>query len=139
MAYKIRGERSLARFFSGSVARWLMEERPGAAVVPVPFRKAKMRKRGWDPVVVIARILEGRGMRWPAAPNGFPERPENPGLRRAPGKPSPEDTDARRPEPPDRLVLLDDVLTTGATLSECARVLKAGGTERVDAVVLAAD
>ena len=42
-------------------------------------------------------------------------------------------------EPPDRVVLLDDVLTTGATLSECARVLKAGGTERVDAVVLAAD
>ena len=36
-----------------------------------------------------------------------------------------------------RIVLVDDVLTTGATLSGCTRALKKGGAARVDVLVLA--
>lgn len=35
------------------------------------------------------------------------------------------------------IVLIDDVLTTGATLSACAKALKKAGAKRVDALVLA--
>jgi len=36
-----------------------------------------------------------------------------------------------------RLVLIDDVATTGATLNECAKVLLAAGAKEVSALVLA--
>lgn len=37
------------------------------------------------------------------------------------------------------LLLIDDVMTTGSTLSECARALKTNGTERVITLTLARD
>jgi predicted amidophosphoribosyltransferase len=38
---------------------------------------------------------------------------------------------------PAHVALVDDVMTTGATLSECARILKRAGVARVEAWALA--
>ncbi|MFZ0870756.1 MAG: phosphoribosyltransferase family protein, partial [Rhodanobacter sp.] len=40
-------------------------------------------------------------------------------------------------ELPAHVAILDDVMTTGATLAECARVLKQAGVQRVDVWALA--
>ena len=140
IAYKISGIRTLARFFGERVSLYLQRQLPDIPVVPVPFRKGKMRKTGWDQVEDLARILEGRGrsvLRCLEREAGVSQKILDYSARMSnlSGK-------IRLISPgalPLRVVLLDDVLTTGATLSECARVLKSGGVARVDAIVLAAD
>ncbi len=37
------------------------------------------------------------------------------------------------------ILLVDDILTTGNTLNECARILKSSGVKRVDCITLATD
>jgi predicted amidophosphoribosyltransferase len=40
---------------------------------------------------------------------------------------------------PHRVVLIDDIFTTGATADECARVLQRGGVKKVFVLTLAVD
>jgi len=146
LAYKSSQRRSLACFFAGAIAEVLEERYPGRIVVPVPPRPGKLRKKGWDQVEDLARILERRHRvtvsRILTRADGKQQkaldlegRAANMRGKIGIGRSS----HGRRCTIPADPVLLDDVLTTGATLSECARTLKAAGSVRVDAVAIAAD
>ena len=37
------------------------------------------------------------------------------------------------------ILLIDDIYTTGATLNECARILKEGGAGNIDVLTIAKD
>lgn len=117
-------------------------------LVPVPTSPAALRRRWFDPVrllledcarrgvlpagAVLSRSLHHRGT---AALVGGPaqKRLGTAGRRARPGG-----TLRGTAAPGTRCVVVDDVLTTGATLGEAARALRAGGAEVVGAVVLAA-
>jgi ComF family protein len=109
---------------------------PPDAVVPVPPGPWRWRWRGFDPAeeiaMALARLLETPLKRCLARRGG----PRQVGRPRAARLADPPRVKLRRTAPPLAL-LVDDVCTTGATLSACAAALRSGGAERVIALVLA--
>ncbi|GAB3486434.1 ComF family protein [Nocardiopsis coralliicola] len=108
-------------------------------LVPVPARRRGVRARGYDPVALLVRRAAAR---W------TPPLPWAPVLRhgRAVADQVGLDRGARRRNlsgalelrraPPGPVLLVDDVVTTGATLAEAARALRAAGIPVLGAAVL---
>jgi predicted amidophosphoribosyltransferase len=119
---------------------------PGPAVlVPVPSSPAAVRERGQDH----ARRLAAAGAR-ALRRAGVPARavPLLVQVRRTADQSGLSTADraanlagalaVRRGALPERVVLVDDVVTTGATLTEAARALRAAGVQVSGAAVVAA-
>ena len=106
------------------------------AIVPVPAAPLRLRKRGFDPAGEIAAALAER--------LGAPVEDclsrrgggRQVGKRRAQRIGHPPRIEVRAGVPRSAL-LIDDVLTTGATLSACARALRGAGAVRVVAITFA--
>ncbi|MGH2975809.1 MAG: ComF family protein [Solirubrobacterales bacterium] len=103
------------------------------AIVPVPTARVRSLGRGFDPATEIAAAL--------AELTGLPLSPclarrgggRQVGRRRSQRIGHPPRVHALGPVPRS-VLLVDDVLTTGATLSACARALRGAGSIRVAAI-----
>ncbi len=134
--------RPLARFADASMAG-----EPGLwdgaeFFVPVPLHPSRRRERGFNQSRLLARdlaALRGLGVLAGALVKTR-NAPAQAGLRAADRERNVRNTYAvRRPGrvAGRTLILVDDVTTTGATVRECARVLKAAGAKDVRAITLA--
>lgn len=143
-AHKYRGERRLAEPLGRAMAdRWRRAGASGQLVVHVPVHASKLRTRGFDQARDLAQAC-GRALGLPAMDAleraartaamhdlGRAERARNVGgafrvrsgwERRVAGC---------------QVLLVDDVLTTGATMEGCARALLAAGAASVAGLAVA--
>lgn len=112
-----------------------------ALILPVPLHRARLRQRGYNQALELARPL-GRAL-------DIPVRHDLLLRARATAAQTELDAAARRRNVrgafvlregatlPPHVALLDDVMTTGATLAECARVLRRAGVRQVQVWALA--
>ena len=135
-ALKFGGRLDLARVAGARVAASAGELPPGWTVVAVPAAPLRRRRRGYDPAELIAAEV-GSLLGLPgAAVLGRAEGPRQVGRPRRERLAAPPRVWAVAAAP-GRVLLVDDVLTTGATLTASSAALRAAGCAEVRAAVFA--
>ena len=144
--YKYAGARELAGFLAGEIVSCLrfydITPPTSAILIPIPLHRSRERARGFNQAAVLAAEL-GKRVGLSVAPALSRRRATDPQIEM-------ESHDARRKNVANAfalrdaevirgrtVILVDDVSTSGATLSEAARLLRDAGARTVWAVAVA--
>ncbi len=137
---KFHGRRSLARELGHLLSN--LEIPSVEAVIPVPLSKKRLVQRGFNQSYLLASSVSKR-LTVPllddlllktrdTPPQSLLTREER--LKNQKGS---FKVNSKYKKIPQRVVLVDDVVTTGATVNECARILKKEGVNQVYVITLA--
>lgn len=134
---KFGGELACARLLGALFAEALADraEPWPDCIAPVPLHPRRLRERGFNQALELARAA-ARRHRVPLADDG---------LRRIRHTPPQSQLDAPRRRinprgafalgrrsPPPRIAVMDDVVSTASTAAECARILREGGATTIE-------
>lgn len=133
--FKFHADLAAGRLLSQLLLESLAGQPRPQGLVPVPLHPSRLRQRGYDQALELARPL-ARACALPLLDRA---------LRRVRATAAQSELDARARRHnvrsafaaaggglPSHVALVDDVMTTGATLAECALSLRRAGVARVD-------
>ncbi len=140
--YKFRNNRKLAYFFAEIFYRYFFQYFRAELIIPVPSAGSSVRKRGFDHMALIGKILS----------NEYAQ-PVSHCLIRKKGKQQKELSYRERLvnlvgniqlrnkncNLPGSVILLDDIFTTGATMEQCTRAVISAGARHVTGLTIAID
>lgn len=141
-SFKYGGVKGLASFISQEMADYLQEFPDIDYLVPIPLHPVRKRERGFSQTELLSRKLSlysgipllnalirvkntksqtilGKAERKENLKNAFSLNPKN------------------KFKEGSNMILIDDVLTTGSTMAEAAKVLKKGGAKKVYGLLFA--
>lgn len=138
-ALKYGHQLALAPWFAQRLALQMSAE-ANMLILPLPLHPSRLQERGFNQSGEIARVLGNcldlpvdrkslRRSRATARQAELPRQARHGNVKGA--------FECSRDFSHQNIILVDDVLTTGATANECARVLKLHGAARVDIAVIA--
>ncbi|MFA6257283.1 MAG: phosphoribosyltransferase family protein [Candidatus Paceibacterota bacterium] len=158
--FKYKGKRRLAKIFAEILYENMLEELADLAVlenfnntllVPIPLSRKRLRERGYNQAALICREIlkiniaqENSGVKFELSENALvkPKETEHQAhikdrKRRMENMRGTFQVDNPAIVAGRNIILIDDILTTGATLSEARRTLKDAGARKVIAFTLA--
>ncbi len=111
-------------------------------MLPVPLHPKRLRERGFNQALIVGRVIgrrEGvpcpgfvlRKTRWSAPQIHLSPKEREKNVKGSFAVADPAKVRGKR------ILLIDDVMTTGSTVNECARELLKAGAEGVDVFTLA--
>jgi ComF family protein len=141
---KYAGERRLAEPLGSAVARRWAKVGVGAEVViPVPVHAERERRRGYDQAALVAQVA-GRALGLPSSRALERRRATVAQFELGRGERAANVAGAFEVKNPERsavagrwVLLVDDVVTTGATLAACGEALVRAGALAVSAIAVA--
>ena len=139
--YKYQGVQPLARYFGDLLAIALPRDRRFDVIVPMPLHWTKRWQRGFNQSELLAEEI-GRSWNVPVRNIVTRKRSTAPqaGLTNAKRRANVQNAFSLKPGARlngQSVLLVDDVITTGATASACARALRRAGAKHVSVLAVA--
>lgn len=142
--WKNQDFRGLSDFFAGLIFKAISDIKTGRnltfdAVVPVPPRPGKIKRKGWDQIDELCGILHKKyrlNVLTPLVRYNSSEQKKMTKLQRKGAEGADYGLKNSSLINQDRVLLVDDVVTTGATMEKCAKLIKKAGCREVFGISL---
>jgi predicted amidophosphoribosyltransferase len=137
-ALKFRGALSLAREMAALAVASAPLDLLRGDLVPVPLHPVRLRRRGFNQAVVLAEAI-GRttGLATSDCLRRRGPGPPQVGRTRGARLSGPAGSIEAQARVPPAALIVDDVVTTGATIAACAAALRRAGTTELAAIAFA--